>query len=513
MKRFKKAAVQCVSLALAMSLAFATAAYAKDITLQLNGEPKAFTQPITNANGTLLVDGVQLANALHLKAQWSEKDKSLTLSNQETVAIFMEGNTRYTVNGTSLFLKKAVERNGESSLLLPVRDVCSTFGAKVYWNATNQTVEVTMEGAEGTTLDGRMPIEKNAIVLTYDEAVEKTISVNSSIPALDENRKLMQQQRKDLIHTYNTVSMVIEVNPLYGVLDESSLVTWLRTANTLDTSMASLENTKQVLKETSEFMVRNAVSSIKNTRMDIILLEENIALSKANVANMELKKSVGAVSDNDVRKAKQDLEKLEKSLSMLKLNLSNQKLALNRLLGYKPEDSVEVEFSPVIKLVEEPTYSEITGKINSDPTIKQKEVAVEQAEYNITTTSYSTPNEEADRIKAGNALKQAIRDLDDAKLDMEKSIRTTYYSLQQLTDTRENLRIDLVKSKDAYQTVLVNYEAGLVTMYEVDMAKLGVLKAEIDMEKNIYTYDSLYYAYQRPFLLSGSGSSSGMGAR
>ena len=54
---------------------------------------------------------------------------------------------------------------------------------------------------------------------------------------------------------------------------------------------------------------------------------------------------------------------------------------------------------------------------------------------------------------------------------------------------------------ETYNSVVVSYQAGMATNYQVSQAKLGILNAEIDVEKNALDYDLSVFTFERPYML------------
>jgi outer membrane protein TolC len=243
--------------------------------------------------------------------------------------------------------------------------------------------------------------------------------------------------------------------------------------------------------------------------MDLLLLEENIRLSRFNLENnLELRRELGLVSEHDVREARRAFEQLQRQRDAAKLSLEANQEALALLLGFRADANISIEYRPEFVEGGIDLNALIRG-INRDPSIiiKQREVSQAEFEFNTWTSATVQPGQRGEsRDERRNALHRARRALEDAKTDMERSIRSTYNTILSLEESQRLLELALDRARDNYMTALVNLEAGIITRYEADVARMGILKAEIDLQKNVHSVDSMRFMLERPYLLVGGGA-------
>ena len=87
---------------------------------------------------------------------------------------------------------------------------------------------------------------------------------------------------------------------------------------------------------------------------------------------------------------------------------------------------------------------------------------------------------------------------------MATNIRNAYNSIKQLEEQNKAKKAAVDKAIETYNSVVVSYQAGMATAYQVSQAKMGILNAEIAVEQNALDYDMLVFTFERPYMLSSN---------
>lgn len=408
--------------------------------------------------------------------------------------------------------------------MISLRFLAEVFGYSVEWNSEKrEPMLVNMleipkadseEGLPVTRpLDNRLTIPlplqilnldaigDHGLVLEYDDAVKKLLQQNSTIQNINDALDRLKEQRQE-----------VYMDTVWPGLGTGTITTpyveGLRAMSRLDFAAMNAPLQTQLSAAAAELALRNSILEIEKAQMDMLLLEENIRLAKFNLENnLELRFELGLVSELEVREAKRSLEQLQSQRDATRLTIVSGKEGLAQLLGYRANEDVSVDFRATFAVDDISVESLIRG-IGKDPTIvmKEREYLQAQYEHETSTSTYDkfVANQRQENISdKWIAMESARRTWEDAKVDMEKNIRSTYNNIKSLEENHKSLRIALDKARDMYATAIVNLEAGLITRYEADMARMGILKAEIDIEKNVHLLDSLRFMIERPYMLSG----------
>lgn len=502
---------------------FVTNIYASEIRLTINGvEQQLQTSPYLIDNVTF-VDVNEVFTLLGTKTTFDDVLGQVTaIKNNKTIVISAEF-LNAKVDGVSVPLPaKPFMQDGK--LMGPLRFITDTLGIDLVWSKANVDLsyielsyneatynmsltqnEADLQPGEINILNIKMQGEEGSTILSYQEALDKAIKNNNSLQTLTETLNYIDEQYEQTDNDY-----FISLTSGNDMAQRSYLRALVQMSQQIDNKSLN----EKLIKGSTEYLLKNSLKTIAESQMDRQLLDENIKLAEVNIQNLNLKLSLGMVSQNEVKQAQQNYEQSLTNLEMLDLVIADEKLVLNNLLGYKPKDKIIVDFAPVFEAFEYDLELAIK-RISSDPSILLKKSAVDIAEYNLDTsyttvteammmnrTGSSTPSES--KLDLTNKYNQAKRDYDDAKINMEKTMRTTYNNILKLEVTQKSLELDLEKAIDAFNTAVVSFNAGMITQYEVNLSKLGILNAEIAIAKNLYTLENLKFMIQNPYLLSSA---------
>lgn len=490
-KRILAGALAAVLIAVQVS-----SVYANNLTYKVDGLIKAWkAEPIT-VEGNTLVSVSEVGQMLDASVSRDEKTKSVTIQKEENVLQMKAGTKEATLNKKVKTLPVAPV-NKDNDLMVPLRFVCETMGATVSYDSSGKVVTI-MTGESVLRVMAVNQGSSKAKLYTYDEAVKKTININSNLKTLHETIDTLMESRSNTVDQYYDTAGSLNAQT-GGMYDMAAInVNVMRALDTIERSAGNIYQQETILKVSLELLLRSTLNNIAASEMNEQVLQARIDLQTQNVNNLTLKQSLGMASDNDVITAKQTLEQYKTDLSLLQINLANEKRALNKLLGESHDQETIVQFKPVVKPQTINVERHISLKTDEDPNIKIKKSNVEQAKLALNTTILEMYES---KVKLENDLTAASRALLDYQNDLEAAIRKSYNSILQLEEKEKTLKIDLEKAKNTYNTVAVNYQAGNVTMYEVDAAKLGILSAEVALSQNAYTYWLLMYQFENPFLL------------
>ena len=358
-------------------------------------------------------------------------------------------------------------------------------------------------------------VDENTRVLTLEQAFELARRNNSSIDALNDSLRFIEQQRRSLAIDFDNAWRFG-----HGHLDFTA-ANVTRTIRSIDRTISSAPANVKMMETASQFLTFNLINAIRGIEVDLILLRENIALQTVGLNHEELRNSLGVASDSDVAAARQDLQRSRANLRALEIGLNNQRAALNHLLGLPSGTDVYIEHELSL---ERGNISARVGNIHYyadrqtaiDPSIVVLRRQLNDAQFNYDSTMPWRQNmpmpqgqqpmvniqaNPTDRANMLNALENASRELRDATSNMRENIRLTYNRLLQLEEQRETLLIDLRRARDIYDNAVVSLAAGMITEHEVNMARLGILSAEADIIRNAISYENLLFAFDFPFLL------------
>ncbi len=426
-----------------------------------------------------------------------------TVSRDGTVYVLTRAGSTLTINSNSkkatlnekeITLSVAPKFKGET-LLVSLRDICEAF--KISITQDEKTKQIVI--STGTDRLSVLKTNNTSEVISYNEALTKSIASNSTIETLRETVDYLDEAKAKTNDKITGILMFA---------DSSKFVEALRSVSTLEAEISNSQLNETLLKDTSQMLLLSSISTIASAEMDIQLMEETIALETVNLNNLKLKNQLGMASQEEVNASKEKLATYETNLAALRLSLKTGRQSLNKLLQNSPDKEVRVDYIPKVVTISEPMTQFASAKLASSIMTKQMENTVNKEKEKLDSGIHLIdPNDltnEAynfDKLERETALNKAVRDLESTKTDMKNDIYSAYNQLKQLEQQRKTIELELQKAKSDYKTMVTNYEAGMVTIFNVNQLRLAILKNEIDLAKNAYTHANLYYAINHPDLL------------
>ena len=510
--RFKKSIVAIAAVLLAAYCSFALfvkgsfALANAAVNLNVDGVFTAFRTKPQSQNGSTMMAMREIAGYVDASVSWKDSTQTATLTKSNTELVLSVGSKRAFLNNAQVELPVApIYNNGKvmEDILVPMRFIAETFGAEVGWDEKTSTIYLITGKDPSKKLDINQAATSNAIVLSYDEALKNAYAANSSLLNLSESIDLINEKHSDLLDQINYMGYFVDLNS-----DQFSQA--LRALRQLEDTMQNIPYNEQMVRESTEYMLRNTLSSIATDEMDLQVLKENIKLQTDNVKNQQLKFELGLVSANTLKTTEQELAQSKVTQEVLELKIADERSSLGKILMLPMDREIVINFEPQIQPLSQPSLSALVSDlVNKDPMLKLKETAVKQAQYALET--YNDTMYES-KLEKQNNLIRAERDYDDTKRSLEAAARAAYNKITQIQGSTKSLEINLEKAKDNYKTLSTNYQAGLVTMYELDAGRVAILKAETDISKNAYVHWTLSFGLEHPYLLAGVTTDSGSSA-
>ena len=490
--------------AIVLTIVFLTvsqsASGAANINLKADGFFTAFRTKPQIENGVTMMAMRELANYVDAIVSWKDTIQTATLTKGQTELVMTVGARRAYLNKNEVQLPAApMYNNGKvmEDIFVPMRYVAETFGASVDWDDKASTVILTTGKDPLKIMDINQPTTANAIILNYNEALSNAYTANSTLLNLKESIELINENHSDLLDQISYLGYMEDLNG-------QTFTNALRALRQLENTMSNIPYNEQMVRESTEFMLRNSLSSIAIDEMDLQMLNENINLQTTNVKNTQLKLDLGVVSANTLKTAQQELSQSQVNKQVLEMKIADERSSLGKILKLPMDKEIIIKFEPTIDTTPQPNLSAlVSDTVKSDPTLKLKETTLKEAQYAVDT--YNDTLTESQLEKQNNLI-AASRDYDDTKRNLEAAVRDAYSKITQIQQNQKSLEISLEKARDTYKTLSANYQAGMVTMYELDAGKVAILKAESDISKNAYTFWTLSFGLAHPYLMAQSGS-------
>ena len=470
--------------------------------LELNGMVGDFAVQPMEVGGEIMLEGREFARILGATAAFDAQEQSLTIRLGDTTAVYRADNTVYYINGNRRFLRQAVLVSEEQggTLLLPIRQAAVGLGASA---RVDGGLVVVSAPQNVVVLLPDIGVPAGANVISLDQAFNMAVRNNTSVGAISGNVATMEQLRRSAVADFDIA--------LFAGLDTAAQHA-MRVVRILDADIGSRAHHTQALETISRMMVVNTLSAMRGQQVDRLLVLENIRLQTENVHLTRLRNELGFASANELIQAENELEGSRETLRSLELSIANQRSALNNILGLPSNANTHVSGGPrLLELGQSvshgvaniETHARAAARYAPTVRILQAQVGAAQENYERSVPTVS-PNPEAtatDRASLRNTLNEVVRQAQDAISDIEQGVREAYGQLLVLESQRVALELELQQARQAYNTAQTSLVAGLVTEYDVQVARMGILGVEASILRNALAYENLLFMFENPFLV------------
>lgn len=339
-------------------------------------------------------------------------------------------------------------------------------------------------------------IENNTALRSIEMNIEK-MHFTSEKANLDS--KLMAKSIDDIKFIY-----IKEYKPkgdalqgMYYVRDIAPLLT--------DKSINDLRNTYTETKVSMTTVLKQLVLGVQNADKAYKLTVEKNDYYIAQYEAAKLKKSLGLVTDNDVKDAEITMLRNQSSMNGKKNELDIAHLQLNKHLGLPTYTRLDCDFSLyyIDPLLTEEKYvsmaleyrKEILDiQANIDMANKEIEHLEGHEDYRYARNVLDKKQDQQDNIAKYNLQ------LLEAKAFVEKDIRLAFNALETYRNSIHKLKNSLEEQEQTYRELTAQYEVGNITPLQLKQSEFVVTELKNQLEALEYNYainlEKFYHAVE-----------------
>lgn len=329
--------------------------------------------------------------------------------------------------------------------------------------------------------------------IPYNVAVRGAVRDLATLTALDDAIEDLQDIRDDL-------RSLLELRRVSGTLTRPEESEMERQLANLLAQINTMRANQEMIRISTEFAMRNSMTTINNTLLDLHLLEATIAHGKNALDMAQLRFNAGLISESDLRSQELALQQQESQLATLQVMLESERQALNTVLQRPLTGYFYVYYQQELIDLPEDLNAHIRRVAPQAPNVRQRDITLSRARayLNDVNLDFGSPVRQ-ERERARN---QAERERNETLRNVETAMRNHYNALTALLHSNESLQIDLERATNLYETVQLNYQAGLAAQFNLEEARLGVLNAENAIQRNVNTFWNMQFMFENPFLLA-----------
>ncbi|OBA02469.1 copper amine oxidase [Paenibacillus polymyxa] len=506
MKRF--AVVVLSTLVLTSTFANLAGAQSGDIKVIINGVTQQYTQPPVVSQNTTLVPLRGVFESLGAQVEWDSKAKKVTASKNDDTLTLNNGSKLAYKNSKPVQLDAATQIQ-KGQVLVPLRFVSQSLGAKVIWDQNSRTVTISNQANGGTNETNSLsskplaaPVTKVTYdtyyndSLTYDDAVKLAIADSTSVKTaettIDQTGKIMKEAGKDINFIPAEAGNEAQDKAFKG---------YAQTNLNYEAAKKNLEMTKEGI----EYNVKDLYNKLLQKQNAVKLAALNIEDAERKLKVAQIKRDNQMSSDYEVTQASNQLTQNQAALEKAKKELDSAYVSLNQVIGYKPEQRYELKDKPVYSEFKDNVETKVSQVLTSSTAIWLSEQKVDLAELSLKLYNFNTPGNvpyEAEQLN----VEKAQYATEGTKRQLEEAVRTIYNNIKALESQYSQIQAGLVSARSAADMAKKQFDVGLATELQVYEANLKVTTAEQQAEDIVTSIDTLKMAYGKPWVLQGAAS-------
>lgn len=509
MKRFGVAVLST----LVLSSAFANLAGAQsgDIKVIINGVTQQYTQSPVVSQNTTLVPLRGVFESLGAKVDWDSKAKKVTASkNEDTLALNVGSKLAYK-NSNPVQLDAATQIQ-KGQVLVPLRFVSQSLGAKVNWDQSTRTITISNQ-ADGSTTGEAYSLSSKPLTapvtqvtydtyyndsLTYDDAVKLAIADSTSVKTaatnIDQAGKIMKEAGKNIDFVPAEAGDEGQDKAFKG---------YAQTNLNYEAAKKNLDMTKEGI----EYNVKDLYNKLLQKQNAVKLAALNIEDAERKLKVAQIKRDNQMSSDYEVTQATNQVTQNQAALEKAKKDLDSAYVSLNQVIGYKPEQRYELKDKPVYSEFKDNVETKVSQVLTSSTAIWLSEQKVDLAELSLKLYNFNTAGNtpyEAEQLN----VEKAQYATEGTKRQLEEAVRTIYNNIKALESQYSQIQAGLVSARSAADMAKKQFDVGLATELQVYEANLKVTTAEQQAEDIVTNIDTLKLAFDKPWAMQGSSGAS-----
>ncbi len=461
------------------------------VAIKIDGDLKNFSQSPLIYNDVTLVPLRGVFETLGIDVKWNDKERKVIAQKGTDVLELKIGEKQAIKNYQPIPLMMEAKIINERTMV-PLRFVSESFGAIVNWDQTTRTVNITspVEGEPSTENPSDNKAETGLPVITFAESYEKAINNSPEIRTQLLTIKQEEERRDDTstLVFNNVLNKVGYLNVAYAKL--------------------GMAEKQLVIKTDAIYLqVKSAYNAILQAEEKVKLLEKQLELAKVQKNISEQKAQQGIISAMDMTLANNALIEKEKELKAAQDALAKAYDAFNHLVGYPLDQRYNLTDVPKYEGEFDTDVNYQVNKILSDSIwIKLYEENVKIAESALDTYVFNSPSNGDSYTVTEINIDKAQSTLSEQKKTLEKSIRDTYHTIQDLQNKYEILKTQLTDVEENQKAMKVRYDQGmipLVNLMEINIQADTIKQNMFDIAANL---EILKTQYEKPWLAAGSGN-------
>lgn len=361
------------------------------------------------------------------------------------------------------------------------------------------TIGVSQVAAQDSAQDPAMSFAGEEIKLSLEEAVELTLTSSSGIQIAKINKMNNLAKTEEYYQNISALSQQDEQASQAGSWASSSSRTSKEMAR-MSAAFATAQSEKNYEAELNS-LKRSAVKQY----FDTLYARDTARIASENVSNQELilkntnaKYKLGLIAKKDVLAAEVSLNQARVDLMNAQNAYAQAQMNFNLYFGFPVMQAVTLTDTlkvtePELAALEEAiplalaARNEIAG---ANYTFDLQKLNLKEVGNNYSMTSARYYSAQASLM---NAEKAAM----EAPATVEIDVRTKYMALEAAKAGADLGKLSMEKAKESYRLANLSYNAGKMTLADVQAAQIASFQSELSYAKNLLTYKLAILDYEQ----------------
>ncbi|WP_025681496.1 stalk domain-containing protein [Paenibacillus massiliensis] len=516
MKRLGSAFLSTLLLSSAVAGAVSAQTATTPIRVLINGVEQSYSQQPFKSNDLTLVPLRSIFEGLGAEVRYdAATDKITAVKGTDTLNLQKDSNLAYK-NGETIRLDVPAQ-SVKGSTFVPLRFVSESLGAKVNWNASNSTIEITTETPTtpttivGSTLaSDSLPTpateatyETNTEPLELEDAVAMAIKSSNNLKTQEAS---LQQQSNSMEDAIDNLDFI----PNPGGFSNDGVNAGYNAYTQQQIGYFSTQKQIEIAKDSLNYQVKSAYNAIITNLEAKRMADLNLEDAQRSLRIVQIKRTNDMASDFDVTQATAKVQQQEAAQEVALKTLDDSYRALNTLIGYKPDQKYALVDIPEFSVFESDVETKVSQVVTGSPVVWLQEQSVKVANLNVdyfvftgkTANSFDNTKIEIEKAKLTS---------EDTKKQLADGVRSMYNKIKELETQYAQLQSGKVTAENALNVVKKRYDLGMATEYEVFQAQLQLESLKNQEVSIVIGLDNLKLAYEKPWAASGGASASASG--
>ncbi len=334
--------------------------------------------------------------------------------------------------------------------------------------------------------------------LTYRQALDMALSNSYSLKNVGEDIDRSYEVRQN-------ASDKVKYVPL-GPGNEA--------ANRAYTGLVQADLTWQMTKKNYESAKDSLAYTVRQSYNALLQAQGKKRLADLSVENeywknllAELKYQVGMTSSIERSQARSGYNAARDSRQAAEKALEDSWQAFNRLVGLSLDSRPLLTDPPQMKAVGEIDLDAHAARVVSEsPSVWLSEQQVNLAKLELDLFTFNNPSNpdtyQAKKIDVTKSMNSAA----EVKDQLDKLVRSLYYSMRQLEDQHSTLQSSLEVAEQALKIARVRYEVGMAIKADLVAAELAVEQLRQQVSDIAAQHDSMKMAFEKPWAYGGGAT-------